>query len=138
LHYKRRWRARHPDKVHEYNFRRRALRLLRDGNPHSFTDEDWIEALIYFDYGCAVCGRMAETGVKIVRDHWIPLNSGLCPGAVPTNIVPMGHGRYGCKNSRKDRMPEEWLFEMLDDMEARAILARINSYFEWVRGGRVY
>jgi hypothetical protein len=133
LQYKRDWRARKPHKVLEYNLRRRTLRLKLDGQQNNFTQQDWERALAYFDNCCAVCGREADESRAIAADHWIPLNDPESLGTIPTNIVPLCHGRKGCNNSKCDNSPVFWLMDMFGIEKAKEILEKINTYFEWVK-----
>lgn len=107
-------------------------RMARKKNlPDTFTEKDWDRALDYFDYSCAVCGRMADEYRSIAMDHWIPLTDPNCPGTVPTNIVPLCHGRDGCNNSKGNKDPIQWLNRKFGK-EAEAKLTTIAAYFAWI------
>lgn len=109
-------------------------RLARQrGLPRNFQKQDWLRALEYFKYCCAVCGRPRGLWHTLAADHWIPLILPNCPGTVPTNIVPLCHGIGGCNNRKNSTEPQEWLTRMYGSKKASAILRRIEAYFEWLR-----
>lgn len=128
-----RFHVRHPYKNTEYHGRRKARKL---NLPDTLTEIEWECAVNYFNGRCAVCGRQLRDlfGTHtIAADHWIPLTSPACPGTVATNMIPLCHGQNGCNNSKHDRDAKEWLTERYGNRKARTILARIESYFQWVR-----
>lgn len=127
--YHKRWRAENTEKSKAASQRRRAR---KQGLPDSFTSQDWSAVLAYFDHKCAVCGRPVGLWHTLAADHWIPLNSLNCPGTIPGNILPLCHGDGGCNNSKRDRDPAEWL-QRKYPKRWRKVLARIDTYFEWVR-----
>lgn len=96
--------------------------------PASFTPQDWLVAVAYFDGCCAVCGRPPGLWHKLSADHWIPLTSPDCPGTVPWNIVPLCHGVDGCNNQKNDRNADEWLVAKFGKRKGRAIQKRIEDY----------
>lgn len=103
--------------------------------PNNLSTADWFRAVNYFHNCCAVCDKPFKlSGAnKAAADHWIPLASPDCTGTVTTNIVPLCHGRGGCNNSKKDKMPGIWLVEKYGVLKSGVILQRISDYFEWVR-----
>lgn len=116
---------------------RRAIRQRRAARlrnlPHTFTEQDWRNALDYFEHRCAVCLRpLNGKDCTVSADHWIPLASADCPGTTPTNIVPLCHGRDGCNNHKLHRDPDEWLVTTYGPKQARLIAQRIRAYFDAV------
>lgn len=118
----------------------RKKRLARERNlPAIFTGDNWRQALDYFDYKCAICGRSEGFWHKVAADHWIPLSDPRPdnPGTVPTNMIPMCHsikdGENGCNNSKLNRDPELWLIEYFGKKRAAHILERVQTYFAWIR-----
>lgn len=129
--YHRDWTKKNPDKVKVHNHRRAARKL---SVADTFTQTQWNYALNYFGYCCAVCGRPLN-GLfhKPAMDHWIPLASADCPGTIATNILPLCHGDDGCNNSKKNKLPSEWLVERFGKRKAKTIFNRIEEYFQVVR-----
>lgn len=104
------------------------------GLPHDFSEQDWHYALDYWGNACAICGR---DDLSIARDHWYPLNNkAICPGTIPTNIIPLCHGRGGCNNLKSDKNPLQWLRGYLGREKAQSKLTEINAFFETVRKTR--
>lgn len=66
----RQWRAQNPGKNTEYWNNRRAKKL---GNGGTVTTKEWQELVKKYNNTCLGCGR---TGVKLTRDHVIPLSLG--------------------------------------------------------------
>jgi hypothetical protein len=122
-----------PDKVRMRDQRRRARKKAL---PASYTEADWIYVLDYFNHCCAVCGRQLKDlfGTHTAAmDHWIPLTATNCPGTIPENIVPLCHGQNGCNNKKGNRNALEFLELTYGKKKAKAILKRIEDYFEVVR-----
>jgi hypothetical protein len=127
------YQQKNPKIIRNITLRRRARKLAL---PDYFTILDWQYALDYFNDCCAACGRQLTDlfGThKANADHWIPLASPDCPGTVPGNIVPLCGGEGGCNNSKSDKDPEEWLIARFGKRKGKAILQRINAYFDWIR-----
>lgn len=101
--------------------------------PYTFTTEDWLRALEFWDHCCAICGRPRGLWHTISQDHWIPLTHPKCPGTVPTNILPLCYGADGCNNSKGKKDPKEWLVEKFGKRRAARKLAEIEAYFAWIR-----
>lgn len=102
--------------------------------PDTFTHDQWLECLEYFNHCCAVCERQLNDLFgehKAAMDHWKPLSSKECTGTVPENIVPLCHGIDGCNNSKGSKLPDQWLKDTYGIRKAKAILKRIDDYFEW-------
>lgn len=125
-----RWNRNNPLKLKANRHRRRARKkqLLVD-----FTSIDWEYALDYFGGCCAVCGRPVGLWHTLAMDHWIPLNSPDCPGTVPTNMLPLCHGRGGCNNSKSDKEAKQWLIARFGKLKAKQILQQIEVFFSTVR-----
>lgn len=124
------------DKKKQYNrvklvsTERRLAR--KKGLPDDFTVEDEKNALEYFEYRCAVCGRQFGNGFVLALDHWIPLDHATCPGTIPSNIVPLCHARAGysggCNNSKSFKMPLDWLRDRFDETTAITIYNRVEGF----------
>jgi len=125
------YRAANPEKGRVRNQRRRA----RKANlPNTLTTAEWQYAIDYFHGYCAVCDRPLKdlfVTHTASADHWIPLSKG--GGTTADNIVPLCSGEDGCNNSKHNAMPEVWLALKFGKRKARAILQRINAYFELVK-----
>ena len=123
------WRRRNPIRVkiayHEQRTRRQNL-------PYDFTDSDWLYALTYWNNCCAICGRYEGEDCCIASDHWIPLSypGDNNPGTVPWNIVPLCHGKNGCNNKKKNKLPNDWLWETFEGNQAHQKLTEIEKFFQ--------
>lgn len=118
--------------VHKHNRRARKQSL-----PNDFTAEQREFALAFFNNSCAYCGRQFYDlfgDHYLAFDHFIPLSSPNCTGTVASNLLPTCHGADGCNNSKNDNDPREWLVRRFGKRKARAILKRIEAYFEIVKG----
>ena len=60
------------DKLNLYTNIRRARKLEVEG---SHTDEEWQELKAFYNFTCLRCGKQ-EPGIKLTRDHVIPLTQG--------------------------------------------------------------
>lgn len=129
--YDKHYRATHPEQGKATYQRRQARKREL---PDDFTADDWQFALDYFDHHCAICERPKGLWHTLAADHWIPLTAIGCPGTVPTNIIPLCQGESGCNNSKSNSMPLDWLTLKFGPRKARQILARIETYFEIVKG----
>lgn len=131
----------HPEALHYrrvYNqYNRTALTAL----PNDFSREDWQRALDYWGHKCAICGQIEDGSHVLAPDHWIPISDPRPnnPGNVPDNIVPLCHTRkgagihYSCNQTKGSKDPLEWLTDKLGQSEFSQTIARIETYFEWVR-----
>lgn len=124
------WRTRHPDRWRALRLRRRAAHV---GLPGTITARQWRYCLEYWHHRCAVCGRPRGFWLTIAADHWIPVSSPDCPGSVPTNIIPLCHGRGGCNGDKLDKDGPTWLLAKLGKRKGRQKLAEIEAYFEHLR-----
>lgn len=90
----------------EYRERKRRevsrWRQRLNSTTYDYDDNDWIEALNFFNKKCCYCG--AET--ELERDHFIPLSKG--GPFIKENIVPACRS---CNASKQDKLFEEWYFE---------------------------
>jgi hypothetical protein len=73
-----------------HNQARRAAR--KRSLPDTFTYQEDQFCRQYFGYACAACGHEEGFQWIIAMDHWIPLDSSLCPGTVATNMIPLCNG----------------------------------------------
>lgn len=133
----REWDKLHPDKVN-IGTHKRLARIK--GLPFQFKDADWQRCLSYWNNRCAICGREISETHLLAKDHWIPMYDDRSdnPGTVPTNIIPVCHGRReakcsGCNESKWRFDPETWIRSQYPPDEADAIIKRILDYFEWLR-----
>ena len=131
----RRFRERNPFKSMEANNIREAQLL---GIPFDFPAWKAQRAINYFNGCCAVCGRQLKDLFDthtVSMDHWIakrdprPDN----PGTVATNMIPLCHGIDGCNNHKKNRDPIEWLVQDYGTRKAKPIIARVETFFDWIR-----
>lgn len=87
------WRQANPERLAEYQRRRRARRM--GANP-DLTLEEWLDILDEFDHCCAYC---QARGVKLEQEHMTPLSRG--GRHTKSNIVPACrscNARKGTKN----------------------------------------
>lgn len=116
-----------------YRIKAQKRRARQRSLPANFTALDWLNAVNYFNGCCAACGRLLNDLFGTHRahaDHWVPLNSHLCPGTIPKNIVPLCGGQNGCNESKADKMPDEWLKSRFGARKAKRITRRIYEYFD--------
>lgn len=107
-------------RAHKRHARLRAL-------PATFTEQDWIRALEYFNNVCAYCGNPpseSDHHQTLHKEHHIPLNRG--GGFTPDNIVP---ACQMCNYSKHDKEPEQWLIDNFGKEKARIISEKIRAYF---------
>jgi 5-methylcytosine-specific restriction endonuclease McrA len=67
--------------------------------PQEWTWNVWDKAREHWGYRCAACGNLAE---HLQRDHLIPLAHRDCPGAVPSNLLPL------CVSCNKDKSAQDF------------------------------
>jgi len=126
-----RWKKDNPEKhaIHEQRRNARKLNL-----PDTMTHTQWHHCLSYFNHCCAACGRSIDgLSHKPHADHWSPLSDPGCPGTIATNIIPLCGGQDGCNNSKRNRPATAWLESKFGKRKATEILAKIETYFAWVR-----
>lgn len=124
----RKYRARHPEKASEFRTNRRARKLAL---PASFTAEDWVRCLEWWECRCAYCGQTQGLlhGFKLTADHFIPVSMPQCPGTVPSNMIP---ACGACNSSKINREPMEWLRWKFGTRKASQIAKRIREYFSYI------
>lgn len=96
--------------------------------PATFTPQDWSHALDHFHGVCAYCSNppsLFDHTQVLHQDHFNAQNKG--GGYTPDNIVP---ACQTCNYSKHDRSAEEWLVEYFGKRKAKAILERIQDYFD--------
>ena len=104
------------DKFKLYQQKRRALKL---GNGGSYTEEQWLDTLEYFDYKCAYTGECIKVSCHI--DHIIPLSKG--GTSYIWNLVP---STASANLSKQSRNMEEWYREQEYFCEER-----LNKIYEY-------
>lgn len=100
----RRYNAKHPDRFHAHNTKRRALK--RGAGILRLDAADWAGILVYFDRRCAYC---LCTLTRPTQDHIEPLNRG---GAhVEENVVPACRS---CNSSKHTKLMVLWATAQLN------------------------
>jgi hypothetical protein len=129
LNYQRQWKENNRDKIRIYSQRRDARKR---NLPDTYTVEEWLACLEYFNHCCAVCGAQLRDlfgEIEPHADHWIALNDPDCPGTVAENMVCLCNG---CNVSKQDTQAIVWLIKKFGKSKAKQILMRIEAYFEGV------
>lgn len=128
------------NRLPETRFNNRLYRSVRRSRllalPIDFTDRDWQLSLEYFNGVCPVCERQFYDLLNErtpQADHWIPLTDPRSPGTIRENMIPLCGGTDGCNQYKSNKDPETWLIERYGKRRAQRILARIKTYFEWIR-----
>ena len=128
------WRKNNPAKAAQSFQQMNQKRRTRKYNlPIAFSREDEQFCRQYFSYACAYCGNEEGFVWTIAMDHFFPLSDPSSPGTVPSNIVPACHGDGGCNNRKHRRAPGPWLEDTFGARQAKAILKKIDAYFQVVR-----
>lgn len=112
---------------------RQQRKARKQSLPDTFTLDQWIRALGYFEYRCAICDTELDLTPRkrgAAMDHWIALADSTCPGTVALNIVPLC---TGCNSSKKDTPPLEWLIWRYGESEAQMRIQPIHAYFAWIK-----
>ncbi len=125
--YNREWLDSNPEVADAIQKSAQQRRRARKRNlPNTFTTEEWMICLTYWQYRCAVCGSDNE----IHADHWIPLADENSPGTVKENMIVLcSH----CNHTKWATDAETWLVKKLGVDEAAKKLAEIHTYFEYVK-----
>ena len=84
------WRKKNPDKEAEYKNNRRAK-----SSTGKFTNKEWNELLDFYGHRCLCCGK---TGIRLTRDHIVPLNIG--GSNTIENIQPLCRSCNSIKNTK--------------------------------------
>lgn len=118
---------------HQASHQRRRARKLN--LPDSWTNTHWLLCLDYWHNTCAVCGGQLRDlfgDIKPNADHWVPLNyrGADNPGTVPGNMICLCSS---CNCSKQHKMPERWLTQRYGVRKAKAIMQRIQDYFDWIK-----
>jgi 5-methylcytosine-specific restriction endonuclease McrA len=103
------------DYVRNFFQRQRAKASGLIGN---LTQRQWKNALVYFGYGCAYCGKKG----RLYQDHFIPHSKG--GGYTKGNIVP---ACPSCNSRKSGHDPREWLSKQPNGLEA---YRRITQYLK--------
>ncbi len=94
----RRFRANHPEAMVNHSACRRKLT-----HGVEISKEEWLMVMREYEWRCAYCGRVLTSDTRSV-DHVVPLS--LKGTHSRLNLVAACRP---CNNSKKDRMPHEWL-----------------------------
>lgn len=124
-----RWRSEHPEMKRAAKHRRRARER---GLPATFTGEQHLHSLDYFQDVCAYCGKPPRPGDRygvLQADHFIPLADANCPGTVVENMLPVCQL---CNHQKHARDPYKWLLKRFGEAESQLILQRVSAYFDSV------
>ena len=126
----RQYREANPERLRVKNHRARAR---KQGLPNTFTSEQWLQCLEYFNYCCPVCDSQLRDlfgNIEPHADHWIPITyeGADNPGTVAQNMICLCNG---CNLSKSDKMPDVWLKQKYGARKAKQISARIEAYFGW-------
>lgn len=109
--YARRYLAERPGMAKALQLRRKAR--LRSVPVYRFSAEDWRRLKARYRYCCAYCGK---GGVRLQREHVIPLAKGGSHGA--GNIVP---ACAGCNYGKRTSYAIEWILRL---REREGVIAR--------------
>jgi len=93
----------------------------RTGEEDGYSFEDWKDTVLYFRGKCAYCGRKQSRGVKLTKDHVVPVSKG--GKTVRENIV-VSCAR--CNSSKSDSDMEEWYVRQQFYSEER--MNKINGW----------
>jgi hypothetical protein len=122
----RNWRIANPDKTgaasHRYHAQRRSL-------PATFTSEQWRRCLEWWNNTCAYCGAQQSAGHILEQEHVESVSMG--GGYIALNIIPACRA---CNASKNNTPLKEWLAFRHAPSKTKAILERIEAYFEYVKG----
>ena len=122
LEYKKQWRKENPNKIFNYNNKRRQLEEQGNG----ITKEQWLEMMNFFDWCCAYSGEYIggkqSNNIRSI-DHIIPLN--LNGENEVWNCVP-SHVFYN--KSKHDKNMLEWYI-----LQPFYTEERLNKIYEWIK-----
>lgn len=136
LEYHKKYKLTNKDKLEEYRLANRdkyrintsRYRARKRQLPDTFTSEQWLTCLEYFNYTCTVCDISFENA-KPHADHWMPLTSSECIGTVANNMVCLC---ASCNTSKGYKLPDIWLVERYGVDKANEVLEKIKCYFDWI------
>ena len=87
------------DNTEKVNLLKRQRELIKRGLPHTFTSEQWGEAILHFDNLCAYCGEAKP----LTADHFVSVkNNGEFSA---NNVIPACRN---CNSSKRDSDFHEW------------------------------
>lgn len=87
----------------------------------TYTHQQWKEAVIYFGGECAYCGCTMRKGMRLTRDHLVPVAKG--GKTIQSNIVPAcSH----CNSSKQDEEWRDWYMKQPFFSQER-----MNKIFKW-------
>lgn len=103
--------------------------------PNTWRVQHWHLCLEYWHNTCAVCGgQLRDLFGEIApnADHWIALTDKRPdnPGTAPENMICLCSK---CNFSKSKKPPEQWLIETYGTRKAKAIMQRIQDYFDWIK-----
>lgn len=105
--------------VNTANYRARNVGLA-----DTFTVEQWLTILNYWNWRCAVCGLATR---DLSPDHWLPLSHEACPGSTYDNIIALCEG---CNSSKNRTEPVLWLTNRLGADKANETIDKIRKSFQ--------
>lgn len=100
-------------------------RARKESLPNTFTNQEWLACLEYFNHCCAYCGCQKGFWNPIQMEHFIPVTSG--GGFTKENIIP---ACKSCNASKKDKPALKWLIEKYGAHKAKEIIKRVQDYFD--------
>lgn len=121
----RRWAINHRDASRIQAQKTRARKRLL---PSTFTAKQWQMCLEYFNCTCAYCGAQQDFWHVLEQEHVIPVTAG--GGYIAENIIP---ACKSCNTSKNNASAADWLASRYPAKKAKAILSRIEAYFEYVK-----
>lgn len=87
----------------------------------SYTHQQWKETVIFFGGECAYCGCTTKKGMRLTRDHLVPVSEG--GATTQDNIVPAcAH----CNSSKGKTEWREWYMKQTFFSQER-----MNKIFKW-------
>lgn len=120
-----------PDKSREQTHRRRAKKR---GLPNTLTDQEWRNALAYFNGCCAYCDRspsLFDYYKVLQHDHFVPLSKG--GPYTAQNIIP---GCQTCNDAKHDYDALEWLISKWGKTIGKRKYNAIMIYFKSLHSSR--
>lgn len=114
----RRWYSSQEGRLYAKNKSHRRRQVMGDGN---ISIDEWTQALEYFDYSCAYCGKVDE----LTLDHIVPLSAN--GEHAIFNVVP---ACKSCNSSKCARQLDEWYKQQkyFDELKLERILKWRNEH----------